>query len=535
MKKYLKHILTLGLIGLLIFSGISIGVPQKAYATGLPVFDAGNFVQTTITAVASPITAAATYYQQLKSSVFDAIATAIAKQLLMQITMSVVKWINSGFKGSPSFVQNPSQFFESIGDQVAGNFLASSSDLAANLCSPFSVNVRVALALQVAGPGTSAGGGNSPYSCSLSTMINNATKAVKGASINGFTAGDFRQGGWPAFLALTTVPSNNPNGAYLQAQAALSVKTANQQAQKKTQLSQGQGFQSFTTCKADPNAKKNANNPNNDNSGQVCTVQTPGNTISSALNKNLGIPQDNLLLANDMNAIINALFSNLITQVLGKGLTSVSQPGVNGKSYLDQISDSASTQLQTLQNTIMSSLTPDMQDEITIAQNADTALAVATAARTTLTSAEACYTEIATATSSIPYPAAIAYVQSQANQIQQILATTTAPILATDIANLTTADNNANANLQSFNSLSAGVSSAQDVNDLSTTSEELQSLSESGNLPTAVDVLNSTNNLKSIESSIAPIQADANSRLSACESFNPATYETGLGGTTSNL
>jgi hypothetical protein len=534
MKKSFKNVVIPALIGLIVFISAGIIEPPKAHAQEV-VSDFLTEVESTVSAVAAPITSAATYYQQLKSSVFDAIATAIAKQLLMQITMSVVKWINTGFKGSPSFVQNPSQFFESIGDQVAGNFLASSSDIAASLCSPFNIDVRAALSLQISGGIGVSGAGSSPYSCSLSTMINNTKNAVKGASINGFTAGDFRQGGWPAFLALTTVPSNNPNGAYLQAQAALSVKIANQQAIKKTQLAQGNGFQSFTTCKADPNAKANANNPNNDNSGQVCTVQTPGNTISSALNKNLGIPQDNLLLANDMNAIINALFSQLVVQVLGNGLTSVSQPGPSGQSYLDQIASSATTQLQQLQTTIMSSLTPDINNETTIAQNADTALAVATTAQTTLTSAGTCWYTIASTTSSTLYPAAIAYAQSQANQIQQILATTTAPTLATDIANLTTADNNANADLQSFNSLSTAVSSAQDVNDLSTTSEELQGLSESGNLPSAVDVLNSTNNLTATKSQIAPIQADANSRLSACESFNPATYETGLGGTTSNL
>jgi hypothetical protein len=521
MKKFIKKITILSIIGITVFSGAGIITPPKAHAD--IVTDFVTEIETGLTAgssavsaAAAPITAAATFYQQLKSSVFDAIATAIAKQLLMQITMSVVKWINTGFKGSPAFVQNPSQFFQSIGDQTAINFLSSSST--GLMTNPNGAAVRAALASDVTGPGASQ------YASSLSGIITTGANAIKGASVNGFTGGDFRQGGWPAFLALTTVPANTPNGTYLQAQAALSAKIATQQAIKKTQLAQGNGFQSFTTCKADPNAKANANNPNNDNSGQVCTVQTPGNTISSALNKNLGIPQDNLLLANDMNAIINALFSQLVVQVLGNGLASVSKPNSSGQTYLDQIASSVTTQLQKLQKTIMSSLTPDIKNETTIAQNADTALAVATAAQTTLTNANLCYTTIASTTSSVLYPDAITYAQGQANQIQQIIASTTGPI----IVSLTLADNESNGDLQSFNTLSSGVSSAQDVNDLSTTSDELQNLAESGNLPSAVDVLNSTNSLTDTESKIAPIQADASNRLSACEAFNPETYESEL-------
>jgi hypothetical protein len=535
MKKSFKKITTLTIIGLLIFSSMGIVAPKKAYAD-LPVIDPGNIVQSTITAIATPITAAATYYQQLKSSVFDAIATAIAKQMMMQITMSVVKWINTGFKGSPAFVQNPGQFFQGIGDQTATNFLSNSNT--GLMSNPNGTAVRTALAANVLGG--SGVPGVSQYASSLSAIITKGgANTIQGASVNGFTGGDFRQGGWPAFLALTTVPANNPNGLYLQAQANLSKKVTNQQAKKQTQLTQGNGFLSWETCTTDPNAADEDDDDYSDDSGQTCTVQTPGSAISGALGKSLNVPVENLELANSMNDIINALFSRLVTTVLGSGLTSVSKLNSSGKSYLNQIADSATTQLQTklqgLQSSITSSLAPAIKSETTITQNDAAALNIATIAQSTLTSASTCYTTIATAASSTPYPAAIAYAQGQVNQIQQILATTTVPISATDIANLTATYNSDEVNLQSFNNLSSIVSSAQDVNDLGTTSDEIQSLSESGNLPNAVDALNSTNSLTSTETKIAPIQADANSRLSACESFNPATYETGLGGTTGGL
>src|ERR1039458_7446482 len=60
----------------------------------------------------------------LKEYVLDPLAWAVAKGLLQNMTDSTVKWINSGFQGSPAFVQNPEKFFRSIGDNIAGNFIA---------------------------------------------------------------------------------------------------------------------------------------------------------------------------------------------------------------------------------------------------------------------------------------------------------------------------------------------------------------------------------------------------------------------------
>ncbi len=54
----------------------------------------------------------------IKDYILDPLAWAVAKGMLQDITNSTVSWINSGFKGSPSFVQNPEQFFQQIGDNA---------------------------------------------------------------------------------------------------------------------------------------------------------------------------------------------------------------------------------------------------------------------------------------------------------------------------------------------------------------------------------------------------------------------------------
>ncbi len=181
----------------------------------------------------------------IKDYVLDPLAWAMSKGILQSITDSTVSWINSGFKGSPSFVQNPEQFFQKIGDNVAGNFIAGSGSPLAALCSPIALNVRLALALNQAGSSGSSGSGSSnPYSCTLSSIIKN----VKGATINGFEAGDFSQGGWASFLALGTEPQNNLYGAYINASLDLDAKTGNQQETNQNLLNQNSGFLSFQQC-----------------------------------------------------------------------------------------------------------------------------------------------------------------------------------------------------------------------------------------------------------------------------------------------
>jgi len=515
-----QTIISIFFITAAIVSGSVIIMPQKVHAQWI-VSDPAVEINTTLLVPTNTVSSVANAALQLKSFSLDTIATAIAKQILMQITLSVVKWINSGFKGSPAFVQNPAQFFENIGDQVAGNFLAANSSLAANLCSPFNIDVRVALALQISGSTGLSGG--SQYSCSLSNMITNGTNAVKGATINGFTAGDFRQGGWPAFLALTTVPANNPNGAYLQAQASLSAKISNQKSVKQTQLAQGNGFLSWTTCAPDPNAANEDDDDNSDDSGQTCTVQTPGSAISGALTKSLNVPTENLELANDINAVINAAFSQLVIQVLSAGLSSVNSSNSSGAAYLAQIQNEQTTQLQNIQVSTESSISPYLNNATEVATNDQTALNTILATQNTLNNAVACYTNIINTTSSsiaTSYSEGIAYAQDQINEINTVLTTKVAPLTA----KLTTQYTADESTLQSMNNLENSISNTQDISGLTDPSQEIQSMANAGTLPSASNVLQSQQNLSSIQSEISPLQSAANAGLLQCQSFNPSMY-----------
>lgn len=302
----------------------------------------------------------------LKNFVLDKAATLLAKQILHQLTISVINWINTGFEGSPSFLTNPGAFFLDAADQVTGAFLATNGPLSA-LCSPFAIDIRLSLALTQTSLSTQR------YTCTVGRIIeaqkNGPDVIVNGkvvrssnSSLNGFLKGDFNQGGWPAFVALTTEPQNNPYGAFLSAQGDLSARINARQNVIRADLQLGQGFMSWQDCKdipggtidpEDPDQVREAdaltgngrstsvrtkNNKDGTQTYQTCETQTPGSVIAGTLQTSLNVPTVELELANDINAVINALMTKMISTMLEKGLGSLSGGSVGGgSSYTQQV------------------------------------------------------------------------------------------------------------------------------------------------------------------------------------------------------
>jgi hypothetical protein len=368
------------IIGVLILSFIlpSFLVPRKALA--IPVEDIGNIAQSTISAVADVGSAASTYSIQLKEFVLDGLLNVLVKQVIRQMTQSVVNWINSGFQGSPAFIQNPGAFFLDVADQVTGAFLAEYGGPLTALCSPFSLDIQIALRFRYH-PNVMK-----RYTCTLNTIIKNSADAVENASINGFTAGDFKQGGWPAFVSLTTEPQNNTYGAYLKAEAELSWRVATAQSQNKEEISNGRGFLSWKKCVAYASSDETDDNflgpraagteegqagfegplpeanPSETGTRGQCIreeIQTPGSVIESQLEGQLGSGLRQLELADEINEIVNALVAQLITQVLSGGLGSVSGSGPgDSSSYINNLNngEGSTSQIDSVRTQLLSAI-----------------------------------------------------------------------------------------------------------------------------------------------------------------------------------
>ncbi len=233
-------------------------------------------------------------------TVWQCIVKSIAQAAIDQITRSIVNWINSGFNGQPSFVTNYNQYFANVADQAAGEFLKSSA--LSFLCSPFAPQIKIAIAQSYANRNGGSGG-----ACSLSKVTNN---------INGFLKGNWGAGGWGGLLQFTTMPTNNPYGAYAYAQLGLQGSIANAQNNANRNISPG-GFISVQKCDNVPIVTAGGGPMKTQKN---CKVTTPGQVIQDSLNKSIGSSVDQLNIAQNINSIITALTNQLILKSLYGGL-----------------------------------------------------------------------------------------------------------------------------------------------------------------------------------------------------------------------
>lgn len=284
--------------------------------TGVPVSDLGSHQIQTYSATQQ---AANTARNGGKDTVsfMGCIVNVIAKTALQQITASVVNWINSGFNGKPSFVTNFQQFFANVADLAAGQFIQGSG--LSFLCSAFQPQIKIAIAQAYANR-------NAAASCSLTKVVSN---------VNNFMSGNFASGGWGGLLSFTTVPTNNPYGAYAYAQVGLANAQAAAIANAKNNLTPNgflslqkvncNGSTSYSAGAGSDPAAAAAGGSATLPAGCQTSITTPGTVIENSLSSTLDTPLKQLGLANDLDQIISALTTQLMTRVLQNGLTSLSQ------------------------------------------------------------------------------------------------------------------------------------------------------------------------------------------------------------------
>ncbi len=321
-RKFLSVIVAGTLILGFIFTPVSHTLEVKQ-ARAVPSFETnpsvylgtwGTFAQTTIES-------GLTFALKLKEFSLDAIAWSLVNIIIKEMIQSTTKWVKSGFEGSPAFVTNFEDFMTDIGDKIAGNFIWGAGGPLKGLCSPFALDIKLALDVQYRE--TRSGGYEAQ--CTLSQVANNVDR---------FLGGDFLEGGWDGWYELTQNPQNNPYGALLEAQSALTVEILGEKYEQEKLLDFGKGFFSMK----DPNCKPNPDDPDNFDESS-CGLVTPGTAIESQLNTALGSPTQRLTVADELNELIGALFSQLAGEILGGvgGLLGSTESQGGGGSVFDRL------------------------------------------------------------------------------------------------------------------------------------------------------------------------------------------------------
>jgi len=348
----IKKLISILIIISIISSGLFLPNTKKAEAI-VPVIDK---LGGALSAVGNAISTAGNYImQQTIGGTGILLLTPakvgrwVMKMVLRQLTLSIVNWINSGFEGNPSFVTDPGQFLQNTADIAVGDMLMNGPlDF---LCGPFQLQIKLALGLQF-----------SPFSnqigCTFTSAMGNVTNAM-----NKFTNGDFiGGGGWDSWLQVTTVPQNNPQGAFIIAQAELQKRIDSGVDKAKLEANWGSGFLSFKHCTntqtgktttslgsdtsdvntvdRDGNTVPAMNGPSN----TTCTVQTPGQEIVDQLGWAQSSSIREMELASDLDAIFNAL-ANMAIKTGASFFTSMISGG--GGSSQSSINNNYLNDLQT--------------------------------------------------------------------------------------------------------------------------------------------------------------------------------------------
>lgn len=266
----------------------------------------------------SSLTASAATALAHKDLILDGILWTVAKRIVAQMTVSIVNWINSGFKGSPNFVTDLKGFMLGVADIAFGDVMLELGGPFSFLCTPFKLDIRLALAIsyQQARNGYPA--------CTLTGVL---------ANLKNFASGDFISGGWDAWFSVTSNPAQyTPYGSILTAQGMANVRISQTQDTQNKYLSYGNGFLSTTDCKKVAGVEQ-------------CTVVTPGKVVQDALTFQLSTGPRSLIAADEINEILGALFAQLAQQAItgAKGLlgmsanTGYTNPGYSNGSYLGAV------------------------------------------------------------------------------------------------------------------------------------------------------------------------------------------------------
>ena len=273
---------------------------------------------------------------------WNAIGKIVAKKLLQEVTLSTVKWIQSGYNGKPFFVQDPINFFNDIAKHEILTFGAEISD-------PVKYPYGKAFLQNMALNYNQRFQDNAAYS--LDEMIAKTTPQYSASSFKD----DFSQGGWNAWDAMTQVPANNPLGFQMIASEELSQRlagTSQSNAQNmRDALQQSNGFLGDQKCVDPKTGRLNGITKEEDNfaiklgefykndstsivggqdealiakygtSPRHCLqwqYVTPGKTIADWATKTLGNSDKSLIDVNTFNDAIAAILDAAVAQFSGQ-------------------------------------------------------------------------------------------------------------------------------------------------------------------------------------------------------------------------
>ena len=274
------------------------------------------------------------------SNCIQSIGRLVIKMLLQKLIVSTVNWINSGFDGSPAYVQDFGKFFEDIAKNEILQFGLEIDD---DERYPFGKEWLRSTATAF----NNKFQDNARYS--LNELIQETTPEYSAITFNE----DFSRGGWNAWTALTQVPANNPLGFRVMADNEIQRRLAGTSQTRaeniRDALQAADGFLGDERC-VDPAGLTRTQNdailrdpavkPINGWKPGMCNkweYVTLGSLVAKAATDAVGYPNNALLNAEDLNdavaALLDALLGQFFPWLMEKGFANLGTDGADGQLY----------------------------------------------------------------------------------------------------------------------------------------------------------------------------------------------------------
>ncbi len=320
---------------------VSVYVPQQ-HLNNVPSAEAGldateptqirNEIQLLAVNAWTYATSIAAIALELKESWLDGIAWAFAKGVIATMTRSIVRWINSGFQGSPAFVQDLQAHLLRVGDMIFNEFVHEIG-AAPYVCGPFRLNLQIALSTSYQHYNRAGYPRGTPR-CTISGVM---------ANLENFVNGAFTSDGWDQWFRVTTQPNvYTPYGSFLTLRGEAALRIGSTQHNAGAILNYGDGFMSNVVCSTISAVGFDK---------ERCLVSTPGHVISETLTHHLGAGLESWIAADEINEIIGSLLGQLANRALsgaagllglsgGTGYTDTSYAGfdpLNQRPFVEQL------------------------------------------------------------------------------------------------------------------------------------------------------------------------------------------------------
>lgn len=294
---------------------------EKALAAAGPSVPVGDILNTATHAENAGTNTAETSRSAWEMGVKIAI-DALKNRLVHRMVQQIITWIQGG--GKPQFITDWQGFLRGAANVAAGRAIEA---FVPGLCKSFQPLIKINLQK------TYLADAPTP-TCTLDKVVNNLQDFYD----------DFRNGGWQGY-GETILPDGNYFGSLIKGSILISQAAKTEKEAEKANAQSNQGFKGFKTCKnpklregftqdAETEVKKDPDyiagswhcdsqggcrakfcEKNSDGTGNW-EESTPGGVAASALYESLNAPLNQIISAQDFEALIAAIVNSAISKLM---------------------------------------------------------------------------------------------------------------------------------------------------------------------------------------------------------------------------